>query len=266
MNQLHATTKQQRTILTLIYRFRFVSTKHVQQALGIKYISNVQPRLDLLVKRNFIGRNYDGSLRLAGLPASYYLLPEGMDALKQFDRDVNKAVLHNIYKDKSAQDRFIRHCLMVADVSHELTRLYGDDVEFFTASEVKEYKYFPEPLPDAYVVVDDTARSEDDPLHFFVEVCEDSVMPFVHQKRVQEYIEFAEANEWQTETDTKLPHVLLICESDSLRRKLTRVTDKALENSFQDDIAFRLVTIEGIAPIYEPKEKARESVESRANL
>ena len=255
MNQPHTTTKQQRTILTLIYRFRFVSTKHVQQALGIKHITNVQPRLDLLVKRNLIGRNYDGYLRLAGLPASYYLLPEGMAALKQFDPDVNKAVLHNVYKDKSAQEWFINHCLMVADVSHELTRLYGDDMEFFTPSEVKEYSYFPKPLPHAYIVVDDSERSEADPLHFFVELCEDSVQPFIHQKRVLEYVEYAEANEWQTETDTKLPHVLLICESDSLRRKLTKVTDKALENSFQNDLVFRLVTKEGIASIFEPKEK-----------
>jgi hypothetical protein len=264
MNQPHTTTKQQRTILTLIYRFRFVSTKHVQQALGIKHITNVQPRLDLLVKRNLIGRNYDGSLRLAGVPASYYLLPEGMAALKQFDPDVNKAVLHNIYKDRSAQDRFIRHCLIVADVSHELTRLYGDDVEFFTPSEVKEYKYFPEPLPHAYVVINDTSRSEDDPLHFFVELCEDSALPFVHQKRVQEYIEYAEAHDWLSETGTKLPHVLLICGSDSLLRKLTKVTHKALENSFQDELEFRLVSKEGIASIFEPKEKARESEESRA--
>ncbi len=266
MNKPPTLTKQQRTILTLIYRFRFTCTKHIQQALGIKHITNVQPRLNLLVQLGFIGRNYDGSLRLAGLPASYYLLSAGIAALKSFDPEVNKSALHNVYKDKSASPRFIRHCLMVGDVNHEFTRVYGEALELFTGSESKEYGYFPEPLPDAYVVINDPARTDDDPLHFFVEVCEDSTPIFVYQKRIQQYLKYVEVEAWQDETGTKLPNVLLICESDVLRKKLLKFADKVLENSFQDDLVFRAITKAGIASIAEPKKKARVSEDTRASL
>lgn len=242
MNKTQPLTKQQQTILTLIYRFRFISTKHVQQALGIKHISNVQPRLNSLVEKGLIGRNYDGSQRLAGLPASYYLLPAGMKELKQFDSDVSKSVLHNMYKDKDAQGPFIRRCLMVGDINLELERRYGDRLEFFTKAELYHYEDFPESRPDAYFRIGNGNQEQ----QYFLEICPEATPSFQHKKRIQEYIEYAEEGEWEESTDTKLPTVLLACESDSLRRRLQRFTSMELENSFEEDLEFKVATLGNI--------------------
>ncbi len=246
MNKTQPLTKQQQTILTLIYRFRFISTKHVQQALGIKHISNVQPRLNSLVEKGLIGRNYDGSQRLAGLPASYYLLPAGMKALKQFDPDVSKSVLHNMYKDKDAQEPFIRRCLMAGDANVELERRFGDRLEFFTKAELYHYEDFPESRPDAYSRIGKGNQER----QYFLEICLEATPSFQHKKRIQEYIEYAEEGEWEAATHTKLPTVLLICESDNLRRRLQRFAAAELENTFEDDIHFKVVALGQLVPAF----------------
>lgn len=238
MNKTQPLTKQQQTILTLIYRFRFISTKHVQQALGIKHINNVQPRLNSLVEKGLISRNYDGSQRLAGLPASYYLLPAGMKALKQFDPDVSKSVLHNMYKDKDAQEPFIHRCLAVGDVNLELERQFGERLEFFTKAELYHYEDFPDPRPDAYFRVDKGTKEK----QYFIEICPEATPSFQHKKRIQEYIEYAEEGEWEAATGTKLPVVLLICDSDALRRKLARFSSAELENTFEEGLLVKALT------------------------
>ena len=71
-------TNQQLRILLFIYRFRFVSTAQLQFVLGKKQVQQVQQRLNLLVARGWIGRNFSKLDRLTGKYASYYLLPKGM--------------------------------------------------------------------------------------------------------------------------------------------------------------------------------------------
>jgi hypothetical protein len=245
MNKTKQLTKQQRTILTLIYRFRFVSTKHVQQALNIKHLSNTQPRMNLLVEGQYIGRNYDSSQRLAGQPASYYLLPKGMKALKEFDTDVSRQVLHNAYRDKTAQKSFIQRCLAVGDINLELEQRYGDQLEFFTQSEIQEQAsdYFPQPLPHAYFIINEPERAEDDPRHYFLEICESSRPAYATKKRINEFIEYAEGGDWAKDNETKLPRVLMVCESEQARKKLKRLVDRELENSYSADLLFETSTM-----------------------
>ncbi|HVQ44168.1 MAG TPA: replication-relaxation family protein [Candidatus Saccharimonadia bacterium] len=247
------TTKQQLAILTLIYRFRFVSTKHIQQALGIKYLSSVQPRLNRLVELGLIGRNYNGSLRLAGLPASYYLQPKGMHALKAIDSDVSKAALHNAYKDKTASEQFIQHCLAIADVSHELTECFGVRVEFFTKSESKEYDYFPQPLPDGYLTIAGASTKDDDSNQYFLEVCDKPTPMFAHKKRIQELIDYAEGGEWEAATGTEMPTILFVCESPDIQRKLMKLIEIALEDSYEDELKVEAILKSQICAILDPK-------------
>lgn len=245
MNKTKQLTKQQRTILTLIYRFRFVSTKHVQQALNIKHLANVQPRMNLLVAGQYIGRNYDSSQRLAGQPASYYLLPKGMKALRDFDPDVSRQVLHNAYKDKTAQNAFIQRCLAVGDINIELEQRYGDQLEFFTQSEIMEQAsdYFPQPLPHAYFIINEPDHPEDDPRHYFLEICDDTKPLSVIRKRVQKYIRYAEEGDWEAEAKTKPPAILLLCSSTNLARKLKRIVNAELEESYEENLSISVMGV-----------------------
>lgn len=228
-------TNQQLTILDLIYRFRFVSTKHVQQALGIKYPGNVQARLNLLVDKGYIGRRYEPSYKLAGLPAAYFILPGGMAVLKDQNPDIDRASLRYAYKDPTATDEFVRRCLLIGDVHVELAKQYGDNLEFFTKAECRGYDYFPKPLPDAFIRVAQPDRRPK-AREYFLEICADTVPAFVHRRCIQQYIDYADEGEWEAALETKLPAVLLVCTTPALQAKLSRLAKRMLDDAYEEEL------------------------------
>src|SRR5207244_10021891 len=54
---------------------------------------------------------------------------------------------------------------------------------------------------------------------------------FVHGGRLQKYIEYVQAEEWEGATNSKLRGVLLVCESTSLLKRIR----KKLTNSVDED-------------------------------
>ncbi len=233
-------TKQQLLILTRIYNFRFVSTAQLQQLLAKKQLQQVQQRLNLLLKRGYIGRNFSNQDRLTGRYASYYLLPKGMKVLRQhqikLDVKLNSKVLHNIYKDKTASTRFINHCLGVGDINCHLKRLYGEDIEFISKSKLADYDFLPNPLPDAFIRQDKTQE-------YFLEYCEEIVPFFVYRKRIKQYVEvYIEEGAWKDATGTELPTIRLVAETPVLQRRLKRFITKYLNNLYMGTGARFLIT------------------------
>ena len=147
--------RQQLLILYRIYNFRFVNTFQVQQLIHKNQIQQAQQRLNLLVSRGWIGKNFTKLDRLTGKYASYYLLPKGIKALRQyksklgFEFELNPRIVHNIYKDKTASDRFINHCIGLGDIELNLSRLYGNRLNYYSKNRLVS-DYFPDPKPDAY--------------------------------------------------------------------------------------------------------------------
>jgi len=244
------TTKQQLEILKLIYGFRFVSTKHVQALLGKQHLQQAQQRLTTLLAKGLIGRNFSSKDRLSGKFASHYLLPPGMKMLKQYGTSVDKQVLHNIYKDKTASERFIRHQMGLGDVYMELKRLYDDELEFLTKSHVTGafdydyeddpenghwYDFLPQPLPD---VCGSLFVDSDDTREYFLEYVEDTVPFFVYRNRIKFYVEYIEEGSWQ-ENMFDLPTILLVCESPTLERRTKRFLKRYLQDVQEEGLVFK---------------------------
>lgn len=252
--KLERITKQQLDILELIYRFRFVSTKHISRLLGTKYIQQAQQRLNTLLTKDYIGKNFSNLDRLTGKYASYYLLSGGRKTLKKYqaqlsnglDRDLSTKVLHNIYKDKTATDRFIKHQLDLGDIYIELSRLYKDKFGFYTKSEFSKdtYEYYPQPLPDAFMLLgNEGGKNENETKEFFVEYFEDNVPFWVYRKRIKQYVTYAEEGDWESSVDTKQPKVLLICENLTLQRRTKRFLKRNIEETYiGDDLVFLLTS------------------------
>lgn len=248
-------TNQQLRILLFIYRFRFVSTAQLQFVLGKKQIQQVQQRLNLLVTRGWIGRNFSKLDRLTGKYASYYLLPNGMKVLKQQTTrtgyELDQRAVHNIYKDKTASERFIIHCLSVGDIYCNLKRMYGGELEYFSKSELTSDEYFPKPRPDVFFrATGKTAPNAKQ--EFFLDYCEEVVPFFVYRNRVKYYGEYEDEETWEEAVDTKLPTILLVAETPRLQRRLLRYLKRYLENSYADDLRF-LVTSKELLAIAKPE-------------
>src|ERR1700759_2928953 len=74
---------QQVEVLDWLYRFRFSTSRQIARCLGKDKFKSVQKKLQILEKQGYIGKRYDGSYKLQGRPAEYYLTPKGARQLEQ---------------------------------------------------------------------------------------------------------------------------------------------------------------------------------------
>jgi len=232
-----ALNKNQLQILYLLYKFRFGTTelfvKNQNNKISRQYV-NV--RLAILCDQEYIGRKYDSSYRLAGKPATYHLLPKGIKLLKNRPDNFNPKVLKNLGNDRRAGDRFINHSLQVFDIYCSLKKLYGDELKFFTGSYLRlpRYDYFPRPLPDAYISLKRETLE-----HYFLDYFESSTPFFVIKKRIKYYVSYAEDNLWPR--SSKLPAILLVCDTDELRKRVELEIVRSLDRTWKD-ITFATAT------------------------
>lgn len=242
-------TKKQLAVLKQLYRFRFGTSDLLARSLDLKDGRYIHMRLDALVKQEYIGKNYDSSYKLEGKPATYYLLPKAFAALKQYVKTDGKEVslksLRNAYKDKEASERFIAKKLAVFTIYDKLRASYGESLGFWTKEQLNfdKYDYFPELKPDAYLTITPEGPRPRDRC-FFLNYLDDETPFFVHVRRLQKYVDYVEAGEWEEATDSKLRGVLIVCESTSLlkrvRKKLAQIVD-------EDEVPrFCYTTLDGI--------------------
>jgi hypothetical protein len=221
---------EQLEVLELLYKFRFGSNDLFAQYFGKKDRSFVYKRLLILLEQGLVGKRFDSSYRLQGKPAAYYLTPEGARRLQTARGiEVNIKV---IYKDKSVSEQFVRYSLDLFTIYSQLRAQYGDSLKFFTKANLnrEEYDYFPHPLPDAYIRLEDK--------QFFLDVFHDDQPFFVVARRIKQYVDYDEEGDWAV-TETDLPVVLLVSESSGFAKKLQKCVLKIADGS---EVSFAIVT------------------------
>ena len=190
----------------------------------------------------YIGRNFEPEYHLLRKHASYYLLPGGIKALRQVpDAKYSRKILRNIYNDKDAKDPFINHQLDVLGVCCSLQEMYGDELRFFTKSQLITFEHYPQPLPDAYIRLGDG----DNERQFFLDVLHEAQPFFISTRKVMQYVTYAGdgREEWEQETGTSLPSVLLICDNPSLKKRLQKKMRQAAETIEGNDMVLYVTTM-----------------------
>lgn len=226
---------EQITVLRLLYMFRFGTNELFAEYFGKKDRSFVFKRLKILQGHGLVGKRFDGSYRLLGKPAAYYLTPDGARQLQEARKiQVN---IKGIYKDKSVSEQFVARSLNLFAIHNRLRTQYGDKLELFTKANVnyEEYDYFPQPLPDAYI------RFKDSNKHFFLDVYYDDQPKVVAVQRMKQYIKYEESGEWLA-TKTDLPVVLAVCESAGLVKQVQRYMRKSLKEAWESEVVYALTT------------------------
>ena len=225
---------EQIEVLRLLYKFRFGTIDFFAQYFGKKDRSFVYKRLKILQEQGLVGKRFDSSYRLLGKPAAYYLNPEGARTLQEaLGLEIN---IKTIYKDKSVSEQFVSRSLEIFNIHNRLKNEYGDSLKFFTKADLnrEDYDYFPQPLPDAYIRLGDK--------QFFLDLFHDSEPSFVAKRRIRQYIKYDEDGDWAV-TETGLPKVLVVCESQSLAKRVQKHMSKALDDAWSDsEVAFASTT------------------------
>lgn len=221
---------KQLQLLKIIYKFRFVSVELVSKTRTKKDIDVTRGRLKVLIDQEYVGRNFDGSYRLQNKPASYFLLPKGIKALKVAG-DLSDKVLHAVYYDKNASEQFIDHCLKVFAIYRKFNELYPNRYDIFSKSELVDLEDFPKLLSDLYLA--DTENRTD----FFLDSIEPTAQHFTVKRKLSGYIQHSESDDWE-ESERDYPSLLLICGTPGIETRLQKQTAKLLSAAGADISAF----------------------------
>ena len=233
-------TTKQKQILLLLYKFRFLNTSQLQTLLGHKNPNRTLSWIKDLIGKGCIRRHYDrNSFASNTKPATYFLAPKARLVLKS-EKNLDFSELEYIYKESSRTKKFIDHCLFLADIYLFLSSQKENDeeIKFFTKVDLRNYEYFPDPMPDAFISVKGAATR-----HYFLDLFGDFTPPFVFRRRVRTYLEYAEKPDWDENTDyTPLPKILFICPSESMKKHVWKYAKALLEKNYNDKISLFLTT------------------------
>ena len=233
-------TPKQKEILLLLYKFRFLTTNHLLNLLNHKDPHRIKEWLSDLKEKNCVNRHYDRkSFGENFKPAIYFLAPKARLVLKS-EKDIDFSELEYIYKESSRTKKFIDHNLFLVDMYlFFLSQKEADEkIKFFTKVDLRGYEYFPDPMPDAFIsVVGKTTK------HYFLDMFDEFVPPFVLRKRVRKYLDYVEKPGWDAHTDyTPFPKILFICSSESMKTHIKKYAKALLEKTYDDKIALFLTT------------------------
>ncbi|MCA9336962.1 replication-relaxation family protein [Candidatus Saccharibacteria bacterium] len=230
--------QEQLAVLQWLYTYRFSTSKQLAKHLCRLNHKAIQNKLQILEEQGYIGKHYDKSYKLQGKPAEYFLIPKGA---RQLPADsVNERALKALYKNKTVSPEFIAHCLNVTDTALQLQVIYGDKLRLFTRSDMAAYDYFPTWKPDLFLSLKPRTKQEA-PRRYFLDVWDDTTPFFVSVRKARNYITYAEEGEWPSEHP--MPTVLVICQDDTVEKKLRRQIRRALEEEDStDEITFATTT------------------------
>ncbi len=237
-------TTKQLALLNLLFRFRFATS----QLLAISTNTNkdvMNKRLKLMMEQNYIGRKFEPEYRLLRKHATYYLLPDGIKALKQDpNKSYNPKVLRSMGREAYKSERFVEHHLAIFHAYTTLRAEYGDELRFFTKSQLTSYPHFPQPLPDAYIRI----GKGDNERQFFLDALQELQPFFISTRKVMQYVTYAEEGrvEWERETNTALPSVLLICDTPSLKKRLQKKMRRAAGDIAGNDMSLYVADMSGM--------------------
>ena len=242
-----ALNKDQLNVLYALYKFRFGTTDLLITTQS-KHISRqyMNTRLRILCDQEYIGRRYDNSYKLHAKFAQYYLLPKGIEVLKQHPDHFNAGVLKNIKRDVDVSDRFVRHCINIFAVYARLREQYGEvsgnSFHFYTKSYMVDDKAegFPMPLPDglaSFRMISDHRLK-----HYLIECFDDTMPQSVVRKKIERLVDHADGEEWSL--TSPYPVILLVCETERLRKLVRQWSQQESDRGWSNDLVINVVSLE----------------------
>jgi DNA-binding MarR family transcriptional regulator len=208
-------------LLTLIYKFRFISIPLLTKYQNLKSQTTLLRNLKILEEQGYIGRHFDLTFKINRKPAYYYLAAKGIATLKT-DPRFDSGVLHSYYKNKNVSESFMQRSVDTLATFIALRETYADNFDMFSKPELATFEDFPENKPDLYL----RGNTE-----YFVTLAHD-VQPFLTRKRLAEYIVHSEETGWESGTYPTLLFIL----SDSINEsRLLGHASSILESSGIDN-------------------------------
>ncbi|MEP7167421.1 MAG: replication-relaxation family protein [Candidatus Woesebacteria bacterium] len=224
-------TPKQTQLLLLLYRYRFLTSLHLQKFLNHKSHTLINHWLTDLVERNIIGKI---DLKKFGIitskPSLYYLGLKSRVILSEM-KECRPDLLERVYQEKRRSVAFRQHALSLADLYFQFLEAASKQratLQFFTKTDIADFAYAPLPFPDAYLIIkgEQTHR-------YFLELIDGAEKWFVVDRKIKRYISYYQKEYWQNHVKVPFPSILVICPNVKLQRHLQLLVTEELE---RDDV------------------------------
>lgn len=259
----HITFKQM-DIVDLVYKFRFVNRKQIQQVMKHKDSKRINVWLKDLVEKKYLGRIYSKKLLENTKPAIYYLDTHGILWVRSNkgveyrhpNEELDFKSVKKFYEDKHASETFRNHCITLCDIYLQLKGLEETptyDYIYLTKTELwimaqgqGDLVEVKNCIPHLYI----EKMDEDGKLSIRCWELFDSYVPmYALRYKVQQYIQVREndtANSFLG-FDTTSSTIILILPNQPKLNRLSRYIQEQLEEAYAvEDLVFLLTTYEKV--------------------
>ena len=224
--------------LTTVLKFRYVTTDNLAHYQSIT-TNSAYSALEILKKAGYLEKIYEKSYRLLNKSARYFLTQQALTFLhSQADVQLDDAIWKSRKTDGKKTPDFIDLQVALHAAYNELVARFGDKIAIDTGLELHGIEGVIKPLP-GLLVRPNTGKN------FFVEVADGQHLFFV-RKRIRNYIENYESNEWEGDT---YPNVYVIRSSASDRTRLRKFVYQLMEDNYLDDDDFTFHIVSGVNQI-----------------
>jgi hypothetical protein len=238
-------TKKQETIISLLFRFRFLDRTQIQKFLNHKDEARINDWLKDLTEKEYIDRSYSKRFPENTRPAVCHLAKNGIALIKAQNNN-NTKLVQKFYREKDRSKGFIDSCQLVADIYLDLRNKISEKVNF-TMSVKSDYSAHPltdllnDLKPHAYI--EQTAKGKTK--HYFLEVLADLPVERLRQ-RVKKYLSFYQSNEWEGATSEPFPTILVVCPDDKIFAYIKKYAKTKISALDEPISAVNLTTVEKV--------------------
>jgi len=231
-------TNKQKTILYLLYKFRFQNRTQIQTLLNHKRHNRINAWLKDLTDKNYIGQKLDTESKINNLPAIYYLKKNGMQFVKTQDY-AEKSYIAKLYQEDTRSDKFIENCVLIADIYIDLLKKYGtkEGFTFYTRSEYSLDGIIKEIFPFFVFRKGKTKQ------YLVTEIFPEKPRFFI-LNRINQYVTFFTKGDWVKQEQS--PIILFICPNNEIEEYVTKKVKLVCRDEQIEYLTFQTTTKEQI--------------------
>lgn len=224
---------QQNQILTLLYKFRYITVNQLLKYFHHKDPHRIRVWLNDLKKRKCIAVIKDDTDPTK--PHVYCLDTKAKYELLK-NEDCDKKFLNRLYKEKGCKEKFRNHLLfLVVIYLFFLSQLKkGSTLHFLTQQDLTGYDFFPEKILDVYIAVE-TKEGTD---KYFLELFDDyrnKQSPGSIRFATRKYIEYCANGKWEANTNNSpFPTILYVFPNERRRYFAHHYCHAKLNKTFED--------------------------------
>ncbi len=227
-------------ILLLTFKFRYLTADNLANLKDISH-NSAYSALKILSEREYLGRKYNKSYRLQNKSARYYLTPKSViylqDPIFKLDKDI---LATRRYEDKKSNS-FINHQVAIFDVFLEIiTSTQFEIHRILTASNISkdDRESYPRPLPDLEVLYETNTDGVFN--RTLVDIFLDDQHLFLAKKRIRQYIQHYEDNEWEWD---EYPEITILRRSKADVKNLNKYIEEKMEDIYLDQNDFKFTAV-----------------------